>query len=146
MGFRPPFRPRARPASNPFHLPLDAEIVAKAQQAVDMAQASGGEVTLFTNGIPVQAVVASLVFSQVGFGADRMAQGELTEAESDGLLKAVQRLASTKLLLVENGLPSAMNGADENGDPARVIVLSSQETPRPAIVGAGWSGLLSKHC
>jgi len=41
-----------RPASSPFELPLNAEIVAKVQQAVDLAQASSGEVMLFTNGIP----------------------------------------------------------------------------------------------
>jgi hypothetical protein len=96
-----------RPASSPFELPLDAEIVAKAQQAVDMAQASGGEVTLFTNGIPAQAVVAHLVSHQAGFGADRMAQGDLTEAEGDGLLKAVEALAASRLVLVEHGLPPA---------------------------------------
>jgi hypothetical protein len=95
MGIRQP--------GSPFDLPLDTEIVAEAQRAVDLAQASSGEVTLFTNGIPVQAVVASLVFSQAGFDADRMAQGELTQAEHDGLLKAVQTLASTRLLLVEDG-------------------------------------------
>ena len=94
MGIRQP--------GSPFDLPLDAEIVAKAQQAVDMAQASGDEVTLFTNGIPAQAVVAHLVFHRAGFGADRMAQGGLTQAEGDGLVKAVQALASCKLLLVED--------------------------------------------
>lgn len=92
-----------REPASAFDLPLDAKIVAEAQQAVDMAQASGKEVKVYTNGIPVHAVVASLVFSQAGFGVDRMAQGELTQAEHDGLLKAVQTLASTKLLLVENG-------------------------------------------
>jgi hypothetical protein len=92
-----------REPASAFDLPLDAEIVAKAQEAVDLAQASGGEVTLFTNGIPPQAVVAHLVFHRAGFGADRMAQGGLTQGEHDGLLKAVQTLASTKLLLVEDG-------------------------------------------
>jgi hypothetical protein len=70
---------------------------------------SGGEVTLFTNGIPAQAVVANLVFSQAGFGADRMAQGDLTEAEGDALLKAVRTLASSKLLVVEDGLTWKQN-------------------------------------
>jgi hypothetical protein len=33
-----------------------------------------------------------------------MAQGDLTEAEGDALLKAVRTLASSKLLVVEDGL------------------------------------------
>jgi hypothetical protein len=89
---------------SPFELPLDAATVTKAQEALDLAQASGGEVTVFTGGIPAHAVVASLVFSRAGFGADRMAQGELTQAEGDELLKAVRTLASCRLLLVEDPL------------------------------------------
>jgi hypothetical protein len=72
-------------------LTLNPEIVTKAQRVVGLAKASGTEITLFTNGIPVHAVVASLVFSQAGCGADRFAQGELTQAEHDELLEAVQR-------------------------------------------------------
>jgi hypothetical protein len=106
-----------RQPGSPFDLPLAAEIVAKAQQAVDLAQTSGGEVTLFTNGIPVQAVVASLVFSQAGFGADRMAQGELTQAEHEGLLKAVQTLASSRLLVAKGGSPAPTRGFVAPGMP-----------------------------
>jgi hypothetical protein len=106
---------------SPFDLPLDPGIVAKAQQAVDMAQASSGEVTLFTNGIPVQAVVASLVFSQAGFGADRMAQGELTQAEHEGLLKAVQTLASSRLLVAKGGSPAPTHGCG-TGNAINVVL------------------------
>jgi len=118
----------SRPPGSPFELPLDAEVVAKAQQAVGLAQASGGEVTLFTNGIPVQAVVAHLVFHQAGFGADRMAQGELTQAEHDGLVKAVQTLASSKLLLVEHGSPPAPASAEAVGT-ARWVILPEPTKP-----------------
>jgi len=107
---------------SPFDLPLDPGIVAKAQQAVDMAQASSGEVTLFTNGIPAQAVVANLVFSRAGFGADRMAQGELTQAEADSLVKAVGGLAACKLVVVEQELPPAADQAGEGGNRAYVIL------------------------
>ena len=58
--------------SSPFELPLHPGTVAEAQEAADLAQASGMEVTLFTNGIPAQAVVAHLVFHRAGSGADRM--------------------------------------------------------------------------
>ncbi len=38
-------------------------------------------------------------------------------------MTAVQTLAPLKLLLAEHGLPCAMNGADERGDPARESVF-----------------------
>lgn len=116
----------------PFDLPLDPRIVAKAQEAVDLAQASGGEVTLFTNGIPAQAVVASLVFSRAGFGADRMAQGELTQTEGDNLLKAVEALAASKLVVVEHGSPPAHDSAGA-ADTEKCVVLhkpATSQTPQ----------------
>ena len=104
---------------SPFDLPLDPRIVAKAQEAVDLAQASGSEVTLFTNGIPVQAIIAQLVFLRAGFGADRIVQGELTQAEGDGLLEAVQTLATCKLVLVEE------NSAWEHNQPLNAQTTKS---------------------
>jgi hypothetical protein len=50
----------------------------------------------------------------------------LTQAEGDGLLKAVQTLASTKLLLIEHGLPPSLDSAGEGGNAAYVSLLSSQ--------------------
>ena len=114
-----------------FDLPLDAMIVAKAQQAVDLAQASGGEVTLFTNGVPIQTVLANLAFHRAGFGADRMAQGELTQAEWDGLVKAVEDLAASKLLLVEHGLPPAPDSAGAAGAAKCVILHGPATTQMP---------------
>ncbi len=108
---------------SPFDMPLGAEIVTKAQQAVDMGQTSDNQVTLFTSGIPAQAVVANLIFHQAGFRADRMAQGELTEAEGEHLLKAVQTLATSRLLLIED--KSAWKRVQRsNPQTAKSIVLS----------------------
>jgi hypothetical protein len=53
---------------------------------------------------------------------DRLVQGELTQAEGDGLLKAVQTLASTKLLLVEHGLPPAPDIAGAAGNASFVVL------------------------
>lgn len=100
---------------SPFDLPLDPGIVAKAQEAADLAQASGEEVTLFTGGIPAQAVVANLVFSRAGFGAGRMAQSELSQAEADSLVKAVEALAASKLVVVEHGSPPVAGPAGGAG-------------------------------
>ena len=104
---------------SPFDLPLDPRIVAEAQEAVDLAQASGEEVTLFTSGIPTQAVIAQLVFHRAGFGTDRIVQGELTQAEGDGLLEAVQTLATCKLVLVEE------NSAWEHNQPLNAQTTKS---------------------
>ena len=57
-----------------------------------------------------------------GRWADRLAQGELTEAEGDALLKAVRTLASTKLVLVEDGLPPSLDSAGQAGNAAYVIL------------------------
>lgn len=104
---------------SPFDLPLDPRIVAKAQEAVDLAQASGEEVALFTGGIAPQAIIAQLVFHRAGFGADRIAQGELTQEEGDGLLEAVQTLATCKLVLVEG------NSAWEHNQPLNAQTTKS---------------------
>lgn len=104
---------------NPFDLPLDPGIVVKAQEAVELAQASGEEVALFTAGIPAQPIIAQLVFRRAGFGADRIVQGELTQAEGDGLLEAVQTLATCKLVLVED------NSAWEHNQPLNAQTTKS---------------------
>jgi replicative DNA helicase len=101
--------------------------VTKAQEAVDLAQASGSEVTLFTNGIPAGVVVANLVFSQAGFGADRMAQGELTQTEADSLVKAVEALAASKLAIVEHGSPTMAGPTSRAGFV--VLSLGAADTP-----------------
>jgi hypothetical protein len=104
---------------SPFDLPLDPRIVAKAQEAVDLAQASGEEVALFTGGIAPQAIIAQLVFHRAGFGADRIVQGELTQKEGDGLLEAVQTLATCNLVLVED------NSAWEHNQPLNAQTTKS---------------------
>lgn len=108
---------------SPFDLPLDPRIVAKAQEAVNLAQASGEEVALFTAGIPAQPIIAQLVFHRAGFGADRIAQGELTQAEGDGLLEAVQTLATCKLVLVEDNSAWEHNQTS-NAQTTKSIALS----------------------
>jgi replicative DNA helicase len=108
-----------RQPGSPFDLPLDAAMVTKAKEALNLAQTSGGEVTLFTNGIPPQAVVAHLVFSRAGFGADRMAKGDLTQAEADSLVKAVEALAASKLLIVADRSPP---GPDETVGAGFVVI------------------------
>lgn len=72
---------------NPFDQPLGARIVAKAEEAV-------ARVTFFTTGVLAQAAVAHLVFHEAGFGADRTAHGELSEAEEERVIKVIQILAS----------------------------------------------------
>lgn len=115
---------------SPFDQPLGPGALAKAQEAVELAQASGGEVTLFTNGIPAQAVVASLVFSRAGFGADRMAQEELTQVEGDRLLKAVRTLAASRLVLVQQDAPPAPASAGAAGT-ACVVLQGPARTEMP---------------
>ncbi len=108
---------------SPFDLPLDPRIVAKAQEAVDLAQASGEEVALFTGGIAPQAIIAQLVFHRAGFGADRIAQGELTQVEGERLLKAVQTLATCKLVLVEDN-SAWEHSQTSNAQTTKSIALS----------------------
>ncbi len=78
--------------------------------------ASYAEVTLFMNSIPARRVMAHSVLHRAGVGAARMTQGERTQAE------AVEDMAASKLLLVEDGLPPAPDRARAVGN-ANIAVL-----------------------
>jgi hypothetical protein len=120
-----------RQPGSPFELPLDAATVTKAQEAVALAEASGSEVRLFSGGVPAQAIIAHLVFNWAGFGADRMAQGELSQAEADSLVKAVETLAVSKLVVVEHGSPSAPDSAVTAGTAKCVNLHEPGRTQMP---------------
>jgi len=72
--------------------------------------------------------VASLVFSQAGFGADRTAQGELSQAEADSLVRAVEALAASKVQVVEQGSPP-VRGSSGAAVTAKWVILTEPTKP-----------------